>query len=670
MKSGVSIPNPFRSAIVADPWNWDVVDVAEIHQDAFDLCCRALEHVRSKKLSTSVLFYGEAGSGKTHLLARLQAYLAGLLTAYGPAPPAVFVSVRLQTSPQMIWRHLRNRFGEDLLRLTTDGRSQLERILLPRILDVYPEIGEPRAWLEGLRSRVKTSPGAAEEIEEALDRLDQQLLINDRDLMTVLSHLLLGRHRRDARAWLRGESLPEAALSRLEVNNEPDDEVEDRARRVVLSLTRLTGPEMPLVFCFDQVEALQSHPDDLEGLLKFGQMASYLHDSTQNILIISCILTQFYLKLDQLLISSDRDRLVESGSRLLAPLLPDQAERLVEARLNSTPEISNLRRAKPSRFWPLRRTDIREALRRNKYTPREMLSFCAEKFEAAMRPELFKSKPPLEDFLASAIELRLDRTVAAASVEYTDQILTHGLPLLLRLLNQEWELKATTRIGDADLVFENPGGRISICLCNQRNMTNLAGRLRRLREQVKEEVLEETTHENFILIRDARLPIATNAKKTREHREQLVAQGFRWISASAAMLAALDTLRGIWSDAKAGDLSNGGETVSPALVQEWLGTHLNTKFPTLRELIDTLLPETITSPDKTANDDFNLCEDIGELLHNHHLVSVADAACKLDRNEDEIKDCARRYPERFGLLNGPPAVIFQPTMLAVDDGAS
>src|SRR5262245_8070228 len=108
MISAASIPNPFRSAIVADPWHWDVVDVAEIHGDAFELCCRALEHVRSNHLSTSVLFYGEAGSGKTHLLARFQSYLASLLTTNGHAPPAVFVSVRLQTSPQMIWRHLRN----------------------------------------------------------------------------------------------------------------------------------------------------------------------------------------------------------------------------------------------------------------------------------------------------------------------------------------------------------------------------------------------------------------------------------------------------------------------------------------------------------------------------------------------------------------------------------
>ncbi|MCI0338100.1 MAG: ATP-binding protein [Acidobacteria bacterium] len=663
MNPPISLSNPFRSAIVADPWHLDVVDVPEIHRDAFDLCRRALEHVRSEHQSTSVLLYGEAGSGKTHLLARLQAYLAGLLTIYGAAPPAVFVSVRLQTSPQMIWRHLRYRYGEDLLRPTADGRSQLERILLPRLNAVYPEIGEPRIWLERLKNQIRSSPDASVEMEDALDRLDQHTQLNDRDLITVLGHLLLGRHRRDARAWLRGESLPETALSRLEVNTDQDDEPEERARRIVLSLTRLTDADIPLVFCFDQVEALQSHPDDIAGLLKFGQMASYLHDSTRNVLIISCILTQFYLKLDQLLISSDRDRLVEFGARLISPLLPEQAERLVEARLNTSTELRSLRAANPERFWPLRKSDIDEALRLNKYTPRELLSFCAEKFEAVLRPELLQTKPPITDYLAQNIEERLDHAAATVSTDQTDQIVTHGLPLLLRLIDPSWELKATVRFRDADLVFENPRSRISVCLCNHRNMTSLAGRLRRLRDQVKEQVLEEPTREKFILLRDARLPIGTGAKKTREHREQLLAQGFQWLSASAEMIAALDALRGLLSDAKAGDLSNSGESVSPATVQDWLAANLDTRLLPLRELLDTLLPETVTSPDQNEdNDDFELCEDISELLHNHNLVSVADAACKLDRDEAVIEACARRHPERFGILNGPPAVIFQLTL--------
>lgn len=662
MNQLTAITNPFRAAIVADPWQWDVVDVPEIHHDAFDLCRRALEHVRSERQSTSVLFYGEAGSGKTHLLARLQAYLAGLLTIYGAAPAAVFVSVRLQTSPRMIWRHLRNRFGEDLLRLTTDGRTQLERILLPRLGAICPEIGEPRAWLERLQREARGSLSASAEMDDALDRLDQAAEFNDRDLAVVLGHLLLGRHRRDARAWLRGESLPEAALANLGVNTDQDEEPEERARRLVLSLTRLTGPEMPLVFCFDQVEALQSHPEDLAGLHKFGQMVSFLRDETRNTLLISCILSTFLATLDQAIISSDRDRLAVFGERALAPLTPAEAKRLIEARLKTSLEIGRLRPANHDRFWPLSETDVDEALRLKKDTPRALLSFCAEKFEPHRRPESSESvrtAPTCGDFLAQELEERIERAAADAEAD-PDQVITHGLPLLIRLTDARWELKAGSRFRDADLVFEGPRGRINISLCNQRNMTSLAGRLRRLREQAKDQVLEEPTREKFILIRDTRLPISAHARKTREHRERLVEQGFSWLSLSPEMIVALDALRSLLSDAKAGDLANAGESVAPATVQEWLKANLDRRLSPLREVLEALLPEASLTPDQAVNEaDFDLCEDISELLHNHHLVSVADIACKLDRDEAVIEACARRHPERFGVLNGPPVVLFQ-----------
>lgn len=659
-----SITNPFRSAIVADPWHWDVVDVPEIHQSAFELCRRALEHVRTQRQSTSILLYGEAGSGKTHLLARLQAYLAGLVKIYGQAPPAVFVSVRLQTSPQMIWRHLRNRFGEDLLRPTTDGRPQLERILLPRLKECSPTIGEPQTWLERLQRDARTSAAAVAEMEDALDALDQQAQLNDRDLVIVLAHLLLGRFRRDARAWLRGESLPEAALAQLGVNTDQDGDPEERARRLILSLSRLIGPEMPVVFCFDQVEALQSHPQDLAGLLKFGQMVSFLRDETSNAVLVSCILAQFLTTLSQAVISSDRDRLSTFGERALASLTPPEAKRLIEARLAASPDLRSARPAAADRFWPLRESDVDEALQRKKDTPRALLSFCADKFDAYWQPEAPAQVSPTQDFLAQELEARLARSAATNNTEQTDQIITHGVPLLLRLFDTRWEQKALSRFRDADLVFESPRGRVSLSLCNQRNMTSLAGRLRRLREQAAEQVLEDVTREKFVLLRDARLPISSNARRTREHRDQLAGAGFHWLTVSAEMIAALDALRGLLSDAKAGDLANGGEALLPATVQDWLRDSLDAKLRPLRDLLDVLLPEV---PATTADDpDFNLCEDISELLHNHFVVSVADAACKLDRAENIIEACARRNPERFGVLNGPPPVLFQLTPSAAD----
>ena len=665
MKSLASITNPFRSAIVSDPWHWDVVDVPEIHKEAFDLCRSSLDYVRTEHQSTSVLIYGEAGSGKTHLLARLQAYLAGHLTIYGQAPAAVFVSVRLQTSPQMIWRHLRNKLGEDLLRPTADGRSQLERILLPRIAAVCADIGEPGIWLERIQREARNSSAASaaiDEMEDVLDRLDQQTRLDDRDLMVVIGHLLLGRFRRDARAWLRGDSLPENSLRQLGLNADQDYEAEERARRMVLSLTRLTGPDIPLVICFDQVEALQSHQNDLAGLYKYGQMIGFLRDETSNTLLISCILSTFLSTLKQAIISSDLDRLALAGERNLASLTPGEAKRLVEARLNSSAEMHEVRPAGLDRFWPLKETDIDEALRLRKNTPRLLLSYCAEKFDLAWRPDLLNERLPVEDFLNQNIEERLEQSAATASADQADQILTHGLPMLLRLSKPAWESRVIERFRDADMVFESPRGRITIILCNHRNMTSLAGRLRRLRDQIGEEVLEDSTREKFILLRDARLPIGTHARKTREHREQLLAHGFQWVNASSEMIAALDALRGLISDTKAGDLSCNGESISISSVQEWLMANLDRKLPPLRELLDEVLPENNGFNDE----DFEICDDLNELLHNHHLVSVTDAAFRLGCDEDRIESLARLHPERFGLLNGPPAVLFQLTLQAPD----
>src|SRR4051794_40187277 len=97
------IANPFRQTVVTDPWHPAEIDVPAIHASTFEVCCRALEWVRSEGRSSSVLLHGEAGSGKTHLLSRLRAHW----TAPDPArdgPQVVFVAVRLQTGPRRIWR--------------------------------------------------------------------------------------------------------------------------------------------------------------------------------------------------------------------------------------------------------------------------------------------------------------------------------------------------------------------------------------------------------------------------------------------------------------------------------------------------------------------------------------------------------------------------------------
>ena len=96
--------NPFHEVIVSDPWRAAAVDVPEIQKAVFDECLSGIEHVRLSKRSAALLIHGGAGAGKTHLLSRLRAHLTLKAPTATDRDECLFVWVRLQASPRMIWR--------------------------------------------------------------------------------------------------------------------------------------------------------------------------------------------------------------------------------------------------------------------------------------------------------------------------------------------------------------------------------------------------------------------------------------------------------------------------------------------------------------------------------------------------------------------------------------
>src|SRR5215510_12510229 len=123
------LPNPFDSDVVADPATSAPTDVPRIHERAFDVCRHSYERVASGNGSWSVLLYGMAGCGKTHLLSRLRRWLNSELDTVPSKPAALFVAVRMETGRGMIWRHLRRRFAEELLHPRANDVTQLQAIL-------------------------------------------------------------------------------------------------------------------------------------------------------------------------------------------------------------------------------------------------------------------------------------------------------------------------------------------------------------------------------------------------------------------------------------------------------------------------------------------------------------------------------------------------------------
>jgi len=647
-----AIINPFHSSVVSDPWESPETDVVSVHQSAFERCCEAVAAIRARSHTTSALVYGEAGSGKTHLLARLRAHIAREAEADGPGgmQEAIFVSVRLHTSARMIWRHLRDCLIVDLLRQSGAGAgaTQLERLLLS-LLNRHGLInGDDHLWLAQRRQEARRDNLPCRELEELFDRIDSAGRLSY-NLRVVLGHLLMGRHRGLAGAWLRGESLPETALQKLEIMPEQDgdDELEEQAHQLVIALSSLATAELPFVFCFDQVEALQLDPRDASGLIAFGQMISALHAETKHTLLISCVQAVLLGALKQFVRDADLDRMRELAGVSLNPLTWDESQQLIKARMDALPELRRLRAAHPDPLWPLREAEIKTVFTASGCTARRLIARCADLFEAQRGGESVATPaaPVVEVFLNQALEERRRKALESSEPTQTSQIITHGLPSLLYLTGNRWRQQSQNVPVGVDLLLESPEGNVAIGVCNNRPGPGLVRKLDQLHRLAKDEPATK-----MILLRDSRLPIGATATKTRALREQLLQKGARWVEPSVEALAALDALRRLLSDAKSGELDNRGDTIELKTVQDWLTQNLAVE---LKDILNELLPGEVAPPPE------EFYEEIAELLGRQHVVSVAHVAALLNKESDEVEACAQRHSERIGVLGEPPLVLFR-----------
>lgn len=584
MTAGSSNVNPFRDSIAANPWEEARVDVPAIHGQVFEECLRGVEAVRHGGRSAGLLIHGEAGSGKTHLLSRLRARLAPHAPSDTQRPESLFVWVRLQTSPRMIWRLLRRTLVDDWFRPIAGRESQFQRILFHRLAEVRPAEGDLERWYEYM---LQEHPGDLQELIEGIcTKLDV-----DRNTTVAFTHVAFGRHLRDLRAWLAGTSLTQATLERIDLAQDEvdDDDREAEARQIVLMLCRLAGNGLPVVLSFDQVEALQVSRGDRDALYAFGQLVSTLHDGTTNVLLVSCVQSAFAaeLKGDHAR-GADYDRIKSLGALSLEPLNRPQAEQLIAARLANAGQFVP-EGADPS-CWPLEPQEIDDLLAREFVSPRRLLTACAERFERQVECAggTAVSKEPLapvtpEQALAEHLETewksRLAQKLAANSPDRTEEIVRHGLPMLLQLGSRQPRPVRDEELPDIAILLEGGQGRVGIAVCADANMKTRAAQLRRLKTQFSSGRVAR-----LVVICDPRVPLSQGAKAARQYRAELLEQqGTTEVVPAAETLAALDAFRELLSDAKSGDLTHRGQAISAPAFSKWFAEHLPDE---LRDLFD------------------------------------------------------------------------------------
>lgn len=550
--------NPFRQTVVADPWDTPNGDVAAIHRHVFDECLRGLSHVRESGHSAALLIHGAAGSGKTHLLRRLRQWLSLKQPTASDREEALFVWVRLQTSPRMIWRTVRRTLVTDWFRPMSESHSQFNRILFHRLAEYRVAEGDLEPWYEYM---LQEDPQG---LRDLIDNIATMLQL-DRNTHVAFEHLAFGRHRRELQAWLAGESLPEAALERLELTQDEgtDEDREDQARQVILMLCRLAGDKLPIVLSFDQVEALELTPGDNDSLFAFGQLVSTLHDGTSNLLIISSVQSSFADRLNDHARAADRDRMRSLGSLSLAPLTREEARALIQARLQAAGEETS-GDGPTTPLWPLSPEEA-DTLFSDPVTPRKLLSLCADRYEVLHNRPSPSSDNGLDQVWESTYREKLRNNQPAL----TEEILRYSLPTVVKLIHPDVKQAFDDRLGDVGVILEHPGGRLGISICTQAHMTSLSARLRRLIEQFGTRRID-----GLLIVRDHRIPITKGAAKVQSRLEELEGLGARVVFPSVDVLAALDVIRSLLSDAKSGDLACDGTTIDVRTLNDWLATHL------------------------------------------------------------------------------------------------
>jgi len=613
--------NPFRNRIVSTPWTSGEVEVPEINSDAFNLCCQALDIVRREKHSVSILLTGQTGSGKTHLLNRIQKHLRTINRIH------LFIAVRLHTSPNRFWRHLRKNCIESLEKKTRNNRSQLDLIFLRRLFMECHKRTIPMRLLPDLTDHI---------------RYQSDISLST---MTAFGNLIRKINTVDTLAWLKGYSLSEDRLQKtgLPVMENDPEGFEDEAREFIKELFRLAGPDIPIVLCFDQIEALQRYPKDEVGLFTFGQAVRTLHNETQNVLIISCVQTFFLDDLRKAVMVPDFDGMSDFRKHL-EHLTSDQARLLIAARLNATNE-DDIQKSEINQYIG---NGMKSFLAEGNRTAREVLTYAASVFDRWSNPSHPSASgdvtsQPEDRFLENELNLREEAAMKRMTPDHLDDIIQGAVPALCHIWNRQCRETDGLSRPDIDMTLKCADKTTHISLCNQGSMNSLAARLRRLLQQVE----AGQGIDNLILIRHAERRIPSGAKKVNSYIQALKQRGARWMTPSRETLSVLDALRSLLGEAKSGDLNNAGQPVLEKTVRDWVRKAVSEPAWNFIESMFGNTPADIGI-------DAGILLKLIDILKSERVMWLSDAAKTLNQNPETLERLIQPGLHRIGLLEGPP----------------
>ncbi len=276
--------NPFLDNRVNGPTPTEL-DVPDIHDTAFQELIGLAHSVNRERRGIGILLAGEAGIGKSHLLARLArwaeqddraylVYLHNLQASPESLPRSLLRGVLSQLTRGQVRQFVRTPFFQMVLGLVCEAVGDST--------GVHPWPGIVRAWTAMLDRQ------AAADAQRGFPL--------DRDVYAAPLHFFRSAYDEwrgydnplaaAAVRWLSGDSVdPEEAeslgLAASHATAEPADN--QHVKQVLLMLARLAASRgKPFVLCFDQVDNLD--PEQVGALTRFLEAVL---DSANNLLVVT-----------------------------------------------------------------------------------------------------------------------------------------------------------------------------------------------------------------------------------------------------------------------------------------------------------------------------------------------------------------------------------------------
>ena len=320
-----------------DLWRADPVDVEAIHAPARRKFAELLDAVTAERGSAGqariLLFHGQSGAGKTHLIRALRTTAHRASKAYfGYAQMTPDVANYADYYLRRLVNSLEKPYDPD-----RGGESGLARLTNHMVGD--KSVLEPAA-LEKLREAKLNEAQLAKMVLELSDEIvaSPKLMGQNLDINIVRALLYLQRcdPRIDQRVrqYLYGRQLTDLsveAVAALDPNTG-----EGRAFEIIESLGRLmwTVDRAALVFCIDQVEDLRFFDDYQERFQKAARDLIQLANRVPTSIVLVSCLGDFYGKVRETLTQSYVDRIEKSGPvPLIETRTAEEARQIIAKRM-------------------------------------------------------------------------------------------------------------------------------------------------------------------------------------------------------------------------------------------------------------------------------------------------------------------------------------------------